>query len=145
MSELEERRGTYRAGLAITLRSTAAAYGYTLTIATTVATLIANQGAPTMVELYLFIFGGSLAFAALELALRLVEPAVCEVDHVYPLAGALNVVSVAGAFSAASAVAHGPDGMLAWLLAPLAASVVYFALIAAEVAIIDRLRRPVPS
>lgn len=49
---------------------------------------------------------------------------------------------MAGAFSAASAVAHGPDGMLIWLLAPLAASVVYFVLIAAEVAIIDRLRQP---
>lgn len=86
MSEPEELRGTYRASMAIVLRSTAAAYGYTLTIATSVATLIANQGPPTMVELYLFIAGGSLAFAGLELALRLVEPAACEVEHVYPLA-----------------------------------------------------------
>ena len=57
---------TYRAALRITLRRTSAAYGYTLTIATTVAALTATRGKPAGVELCLFVFGGIAAFAALD-------------------------------------------------------------------------------
>lgn len=56
----------YRSALTAVLRSTAAAYGYTLTIAATVATLSETHGKPGVGQLYLLIAGGIGAFTALE-------------------------------------------------------------------------------
>jgi hypothetical protein len=89
---------TYRAALRITLRRTSAAYGYTLTIATTVAALTTARGKPAAVELFLFVFGGIAAFAALDGCLQAFPVEGDEApEHAFPFAGALNFISVTAA------------------------------------------------
>ena len=133
---------SYRAALRTTLRRTAAAYGYTLTIATTVAVLTTVRGTPQTPELLLFVVGGIAAFAALDGCLQALpgnedeEP-----EHAFPFAGALNFVSVTAALAAATALAHSIHSALAWLLAPMAATAIYMLLVALQVAAVAAFRR----
>lgn len=132
----------YRSALTAVLRSTAAAYGYTLTVAATVATLSETHGRPGVGQLYLLIAGGIGAFAALEGVLVIAPPEQeAEVSQAFPLAGALNVVAVGAAFGAATLLAHAISGGVAWLIAPFAATGVYLALSAGQATAVDRLQR----
>jgi hypothetical protein len=116
----------------VTLRSTAAAYGYTLTIATTMATLTSTVGSPATDDLFLLVAGGLLAFALLEAVLLATRPADGrDVQHAFPFAGALNFASVGGALGVATA----------WLVAPFGATAAYMLLVAAQVAVVHALRR----
>lgn len=133
--------GAYRAGLRTTLRSTAAAYGYTLTIATTAAELTTVRGTPGTGELFLFVAGGLAAFAVLEILLHAVPSADGDAaSHAFPFAGALNFVAVAAGLGAAIGVVHAVGAALAWLLSPMAATAVYLLLVAAQVAVIHARR-----
>jgi hypothetical protein len=134
-------RPAYLAALAATLRATAAAYGYTLSIATTSAILSSVRGKPSTGDVFLFVAGGLVAFAILE-AVLVAAPADAEQGpgQAFPFAGALNFVSVAGALGAAVGLAHAVHSALAWLLAPLAGTAVYMLLVAAQVTAVS-LRR----
>lgn len=129
---------TYGDGLRTTLRSTAAAYGYTLSIATTISVLTSVEGAPDSGRLFLFVFGGTGAFVLLEGLLRLLRPGGDEPSGAFPLAGALNVVAVAGALGSSTGVAHAVHSALAWLLAPMAATAAYMLLVALQVLVVVR-------
>jgi uncharacterized membrane protein YbhN (UPF0104 family) len=131
----------YTAALAQTLRATAAAYGYTLTIASTAAALVASRGQPDAAELYLFTLGGLAGFAVLELLLlRRGGRSSKQVENAYPFAGALNIVSVCAALGVAVLLADGESHLIVWLLAPLAATATYLVVFAAEIALIAMLR-----
>lgn len=132
----------YRSALTAVLRSTAAAYGYSLTIASTVATLSETHGRPGVGQLYLFIAGGIGAFAVLE-GVLVVAPAgdEAEAGHAFPLAGVLNVIAAGVAFGVAALLAHAIAGGVAWLLTPLAATVAYLALSAGQATAVDLLQR----
>jgi len=98
---------TYQGALRTTLRNTAAAYGYTLTIATSAAVLTTVRGKPRTGDLFLFVAGGLIAFVILEgLLLAFGRAGADEPDHAFPFAGALNFVSVGAGLAAATGVAH---------------------------------------
>jgi hypothetical protein len=133
--------GIYRAGLRTTLRSSAAAYGYALTIATTAAELTTVHGKPGSGELFLFVAGGLAAFAVLETVLLTVRsPDGDAASHAFPFAGALNFIAVGAALGAAIGLTHAVGSAVAWLLSPLVATAVYLLLVAGQVTVIHALR-----
>lgn len=133
--------GGYGSALRQTLRDTAAAYGYTLTIATTSALLVSLEGSPGVGDLFLFGAGGLAAFAALDV-FALALPARDEpMEATYAFAGALNRVSMGAGLGAATGMARAVDGSLAWLLAAMAATGVYLAVVALQLTIAAALRR----
>jgi hypothetical protein len=133
---------SYRGALRTTLRSTAAAYGYALTIGTTSAVLTTVRGKPDEADLFLFIAGGLVAFALLEAALLASgDRDDSGPDHAFPFAGALNFLAVAAGLGAASGLAHAVHSAVAWLVAPLAATAVYLLLVAVQVTLVGSLRR----
>lgn len=132
-----ETRTIYHSALRLTLRTTAAAYGYTLTISTTAAVLLTVHGTPRTGDLFLFVTGGLVAFAALEALLAVVSPRKQPVEQVFSFVGTRNIVSVPGALGAGTGLAHAIGAELAWLLAPLGATAVYMVLVAAQLTIAD--------
>jgi hypothetical protein len=137
---MAERTPAYGAGLASTLRSTAAAYGYTLTTATTLAMLAGTHGSPGTGDLFLFVGGGLIGYLLLEALLWMIA-ARGKVGDTLPIAGALNVFSVTAGLGGATAVAHEVGSGIAWLLAPLASTALYLLVVAAQVAAVARLSR----
>jgi hypothetical protein len=132
----------YLPALQITLRQTAAAYGYTLSVATTVAALTSVHGSPDAGDLFLFVAGGLGAFAGLDGVVEIVGSR----DHgtspevVFPFAGALNFAAVSAALGAALGVAHLLKSELAWFTAPLATTAVYLVVVALQVTVVAALR-----
>jgi hypothetical protein len=132
----------YRAALQGTLRKLAAAYGYTLAIGTSIATLTATHGSPGTGEIVLFAAGGLVAFGLLDGILQVLPSRQSrDPEAAFPFAGVLNVVSVSAALAAATLLAQAVHGSLAWLLTPLAATGIYLLVVAAQVVAVDRLRR----
>jgi hypothetical protein len=135
-------RRSYGAALRVTLRNTAAAYGYTLTTAATLSLLMQMSGKPDVGKLFLFALGGILAFALLEALLPALGPAATESpEHAFPYAGALNAASVAAALAVAYLVAHFVRPPLAWFLAPLGTTAIYMVLVAVQVSAISAGQR----
>jgi hypothetical protein len=133
---------TYSAALQITLRSTAAAYGYTLSTATTLGLLTEISGKPDAGKLFLFALGGILAFTVLEVFLVTLGPSAAKPpEHAFPYAGALNAASVAAALGMAILVAHLVRSSLAWFLAPLATTAVYMLVVAGQVTAVAATQR----
>lgn len=133
--------GRYGTALSTTLRATAAAYGYTLSIATTIGLLTATHGSPNSGRLFLFVAGGVAGFAALELALLVIPSNGEEVQHAIPFAGVANLVSVCAALGAATGLAHAISGTVGWFVTPLGSTIAYLALVAAQVTVVASLRR----
>ena len=78
---------SYGGALRTTLQATAAAYGYTLTTATTIAVLVTTHGYPDIAEVALFAAGGLVAFAILEGVVIAMDPDDDPVDgHDRPVA-----------------------------------------------------------
>lgn len=134
---------SYGGALRVTLRQTAAAYGYTLTIASTVAVLTSTRGKPETGDVFLFVAGGLAGFALLEVLVELSGSATADSpEQAFPFAGALNFVAVGAGLGASVAVAHIFHSGLAWLLAPLIATAAYLLAVAGQVTVVDRLRGP---
>ncbi len=135
------RAGPYGAALRTTLRQTAAAYGYTLSIATTAAVLSSARGKPHTADLFLFLLGGTVAFALLEALLHVIPQDRDAPDRALPFAGVLNLASATAGLGAGSAIAHaGVSAGAAWLLAPMGATASYLAVLALQVTLVDRVR-----
>jgi hypothetical protein len=136
-------RRTYGAALQVTMRNTAAAYGYTLSMGATLSLLTEVSGKPDAGRLFLFAFGGVLAFALLEAFLAaLGSTAAGSPEQAFPYAGALNAVSVAAALGMAILIVHFVRSPLAWFLAPLGTTAVYMLVVAGQVtAVAAGLRR----
>jgi hypothetical protein len=126
--------------LRTTLRSTAAAYGYALTTASTLGLLTSVHGSPNAGRLFLFVAGGLLGFAVLEGLLLVLPAPEGSPDDAFPFAGVLNVFSVGAGLGAATGLAHAIGGALAWGVTPLAATTVYLAVVSLQVAAVERLR-----
>jgi hypothetical protein len=135
-------RRTYGAALQVTLRNTAAAYGYTLSTAATLGLLTEMSGKPDASRLFLFAAGGVLAFALLEAFLAALGSSAAESpEHAFPFAGALNVASVAAALGVAALIAHFIRSSLAWFLAPLVTTAIYMLVVAGQVSAIAASQR----
>ena len=85
---MSSMRGTYGAALRVTLRNTAAAYGYTLSTATTISVLTEMAGKPDVGRLFLFAIGGVIAFILLEALLTVLGTSTAQPpEYVFPLPG----------------------------------------------------------
>ena len=134
----------YAGALRETLRATAAAYGYTLSTATTITALSSVHGSPGTADLFLFAAGGLAAFAGLELSLLALGAAPHSEGvqrQQFPLAGALDVFAVPAALGSSIGISHALHSDLAWLLAPLAATAVYMLVVAAQLRVAGAVRR----
>ena len=131
----------YRAALRTTLRKTAAAYGYALTVGMSAAALSSKLGPPSTGDLFLFAGGGLSAFAALEACLLLSRDSSEAPDDAFPFAGALNVVSVAAGLGAAVGLVEVLHSGLAWFLAPLVATIAFMLGVAVQITAVSLLRR----
>jgi hypothetical protein len=131
---MSSMRRTYGASLQVTLRSTAAAYGYTLSISGTVGLLTELSGKPDAGRLFLFALGGVLAFALLEAVLPALRPSAADApEQAFPYAGVLNLASVAAALGMALLITHSVRSSLAWFLAPLGTTTIYMLVVSAQV------------
>jgi predicted MFS family arabinose efflux permease len=138
-------RGSYGAALRVTMRNTAAAYGYTLSTAATIAVLGETAGKPDTGRLFLFALGGVTAFVLLEGVVgALGKPAPQRPDQAaVPFAGALNAASVCAALGMATLIAHLVRSPLAWFLAQLGTTAIYMLVVAIEVTVAAALQRRV--
>ncbi|HET9185056.1 MAG TPA: hypothetical protein VFN82_02840 [Solirubrobacterales bacterium] len=134
---------SYLSALKATLRQTAAAYGYALTIASTSALLVSTQSVPSAGDVFLFALGGLAAFALLDAILELSRAGRQgeASDVAFPFAGALNFFSVFTALGAVDALVHAVTAGIVWLVAPALATAVYLAIVAVQVSVAERIRR----
>lgn len=136
-------RARYKSALRLTVASSAAPYGYTLSIWTSGAVLSHARGIPNAGEALLFLAGavaayalvGGLAFGGLSEQL-VPEPARAVVW------GGLHFLSVALAIGAASLVAHFVTDPVAWLLGGFLVTGVYLIASAAQLTIALTTRNP---
>lgn len=130
-------RCTYGAALRVTMRNTAAAYGYTLSTAATISLLSEIAGKPDAGKLFLFAIGGVTAFILLEALLTVLgTPATRLPEQAFPFVGALNAASVCAALGMATLVAHFVRSSLAWFLAPVSTTAIYMLVVAVEVTVV---------
>ena len=135
-------RGTYGAALRVTMRNTAAAYGYTLSTAATISVLGETAGKPDAGRLFLFAIGGVTAFVLLEAVVgALGTPAPQPPEQAIPFAGALNAASVCAALGMATLVAHLVRSPLAWFLAQLCTTAIYMLVVAVQVTVAEAAAR----
>src|SRR5258708_677506 len=137
-------RGTYGAALRVTMRNTAAAYGYTLSTSATLSLLTEMTGKPDALKLFLFAIGGVIAFVLLEAvfaALRTLSEKPLE--HAVPFAGALNAVSVCSALGMAILIVHFVRSALAWFIAQMGTTAIYMLIVAAEITVAAAIQRHV--
>ena len=136
-------RARYKSALRVTVASSAAPYGYTLSIWTSGAVLSHARGIPNAGEALLFLAGavaayalvGGLAFGGLSEQL-VPDPARAVVW------GGLHFLSVALAIGAASLVAHFVTDPVAWLLGGFLVTGVYLIASAAQLTIALTTRAP---
>jgi hypothetical protein len=122
--------------------ASAAPYGYTLAIWSTGAVLLASRGKPTVGEVFLFIAGALTAFGILGGAniSRSSEQTASYQGRERVIAGAFDWISVGAAVGAAALIAKIPS-WLAWPLAALVASAVYFSAFGLQLAVVALARR----
>jgi hypothetical protein len=138
---MSSTRDTYGAALRVTLRNTAAAYGYTLSTSATIGVLTEMTGKPDVGKLFLFAVGGVVAFVLLEgLLAALGRPVPQPVEHAFPFAGALNVASVCAALGIATLIAHFVRSSLAWFIAQMGTTVIYMLVVAVEVTVVAAIQ-----
>jgi hypothetical protein len=129
----------YRQGLQTAIGASAGPYGYTLSIWTSGAVLIHQDGLPSAGEALLFAVGNVFAFALLGAVAfrhgRLEE----EGTPRHPVAwGSFHFVPIGVAIGAATLIAHLVDGAAAWPLAGLAVTGIYLSLVGAQIAAFSR-------
>ena len=141
---MSSTRGTYGAALRVTMRNTAAAYGYTLSTAATIGVLGETTGEPDAGKLFLFAIGGVTAFILLEgIVGALGTPAPQPPEQAIPFAGALNAASVCAALGMATLIAHLVRSPVAWFLAQLCTTAIYMLVVAIQVTVAEAIQRRV--
>jgi hypothetical protein len=129
----------YQAHLQAAVATSAAPYGYTLTIWTSGAVTTHSRGIPTALEALLFLAGAVAGFALVGAAahgsaLRVLrtpeEPTV-------RLWGGFHLPSVGLAIGGSSLVVALVDGVLAWPLVGFSATSIYLLVIAAQFTVAD--------
>lgn len=119
--------------------TSAAPYGYTLTVWSSGALLIHFRGAPAVWEVFLFLVGAIVAFAALWLlGHRPIERSDPISHHsARALAGALDLFAVGVAVGAAALISMIP-GWIAWPLTSLGSTALYLVAASIQLAIAER-------
>lgn len=111
--------------LHLVLERSALPYGYTLTIWSSAAMLMHRHGAPVPLDVFLFLLGGGMGFAAIALVARGLSAEPLETgSRQMHLTGALQGVSVVAAVAAADLVAQ-ISGEAAWPVGSFAVTVIF--------------------
>jgi hypothetical protein len=124
-------------GVRTSIANNTSAYGFSLTVAGSFASLAKVHGDPSWVELFLFLAGSCVGFAAVNaVSTRFFsKESPDEPELVITLATSLSVFSVCGAVGAATGIAFALSSWPAWPLAALAFTVAYVIGVGAEVSI----------
>ena len=117
-----------RAGLGTIVASSAAPYGYTITIWSSGAVLMGSHGKPDVGDVFLFIAGAIAGFTALGVLAPVPPRSHMTIDEPRRrvLAGALDWASVGVAVGVVALIAL-LSGPIVWPLGSLAATVMYLA------------------
>jgi hypothetical protein len=129
----------YREHLQAVVASSAAPYGYTLTIWTSGAVTTHANGIPTALEALLFLVGAVSGFASVG---ALAHGSATKILRVQPeptvrLWGGFHLPSVGLAIAGSSLVAALVSGAVVWFLVGLSATAVYLLVIAAQFTVAD--------
>lgn len=113
------------------------AYGFSLTVAGSFAAVSKVRGEPSWPELFLFLAGSCIGFAAVNaLSTRLFrEESPDEPEVVISLATSLSLFSVCAAAATAAGISYVLSGWLVWPLASFAFTLVYVAAVGLEIGI----------
>jgi len=135
--------GRYRDHLKAAVATSAAPYGYTLTIWTSGAVTTHARGIPTAFDALLFLAGAVIGFAAVGAAAHGSATRVLRVppEPTVRLWGGFHLPSVGLAIAGSALVAARVHGTLAWPLVGLLATCVYLLVIAAQFTIADTRER----
>jgi len=136
------RESHYLQAIQTALHGAGLPYGYAITVWSTGAALAAEHGTPSLIEIYLFAAGAVAAYGSLTFLTWATEG---EAQH--PLtrsprrirAGLLHIGAIALAITSAVLIARFSSGAV-WLVAPLAATLLYLAVPSVEVALVERER-----
>jgi hypothetical protein len=128
------------------LESSAAPYGYTISVWSSGALLMHIRGQPSVADVFAFVVGAVAGFAALGAAgrrvIRRAEPLSPGPSQVW--AGSMHWLAVGAAVGTAALIAQLP-GWTAWPLASAGATVVYLALTTLELALAARAESEDPG
>jgi hypothetical protein len=131
----------YFRALQTTLHGAALPYGYAITVWSAGAALAgAHGGGPTSAEILLFALGATSAYSGLKLVTWETDGEAEKPLAASPRplrAGLVHLVAITAAIVAALVIAEIP-GSVAWVLAPLAATVIYLSVSSVEVAAVER-------
>jgi len=134
------QESAYFRALQTTLHGAGLPYGYAITVWSTGAALSgAHGGGPTNVEIMLFALGATSAYSALKVLTWETEGEAEKPLAASPRplrAGVVHLTAIISAIAAALLIAKIP-GSVAWVLAPLAATVAYLSVSSAEVAAVE--------
>jgi hypothetical protein len=123
--------------LHLVLERSALPYGYTLTVWSSGAMLMHRHGTPRPVDVFLFLLGGVLGFAAINLAARgLPAEPLQPTPRRMHVTGALQALSVLIAVAVADLVAE-ISGEAAWPVGSFAATSTFLLTTAATAAIVS--------
>ncbi len=134
------RESAFFRALQTTLHGAGLPYGYAITVWATGSALAGDHGAPTEVEIFLFAAGATGAYSGLKLLTWETEGKADKPLTASPhpvRAGLVHLAAIGAAITAALLIAQIP-GSVAWLLASLAATVVYLGVSSVEVATVER-------
>lgn len=134
------RESAYFRALQTALHGAGVPYGYAVTVWATGAALVGQHALPQEIEIFLFAAGATGAYGGLRL---LTWETGGEADTPLPRspnllrAGIVHVVSIGAAIAAALLIAE-IGSRVAWVLAPLAATLLYLGISSVEVATVEQ-------
>lgn len=124
--------------LTTVLRGSAVPYGYTLTVLASHSILSHSHGAPTILDILLFVIGAIAAFTALGLIARRLAPRPLSTGRGDLIrAGTIHVFAIGAAFLATVLIGLIP-GAVAWALGSFAATSLYLAIASLEIDLAHR-------
>ncbi|WP_052810215.1 hypothetical protein [Streptomonospora alba] len=138
----EDTGRLYLSELRLALRNNAGAYGYSVMITGALAAVSALNGSPSVGQVFLFLLGAVLSFAAIEmLATRVFTRPMndSEGTKVIALGSSLNLFSIGLAVGAAALVGLVLPSTAAWLVGGFFASVAYLLTAAVEMSVARRI------
>ncbi len=126
----------YRRGLRQAVGASAGPYGYTLTVWTSGAVLVHNEGLPTGIEAILFAVGSIVAFAgagAIAFGSRSARSEASTRGAHPALWGSLHFVPIALAIGAASVIGSLFDGTVTWPIGGVVVTGIYLASVGGQI------------
>jgi hypothetical protein len=119
--------------LTTVLRGSAVPYGYTLTVLSSHSILSHTHGAPTIVDILLFVIGAIVAFTALALISGRFSPRPLPTSRGDMIrAGTVHIFAIGAAFGATVLIGLIP-GVVAWLLGAFVATTLYLTIASLEI------------